>query len=178
MTFDTFYSDDRKTKFKIKDIGVNSLSKNDFGIYDKKEFFDIRYTINNNIESVLIYHSENFGIWDIEKIKHEIMQMKNEKLVKFKVLPLTLQYLTKKILESDSGMYFMETPEKDFVELPDYHSFSDDCIRLEYLCEISPDNETPYLTVYAGALEKINFIDCPELLDQYMQQYEEEAELN
>lgn len=39
MTFDTFYSDDRKTKFQIKDIGVNSLSKNDFGIYDKKEFF-------------------------------------------------------------------------------------------------------------------------------------------
>lgn len=38
--------------------------------------------------------------------------MKNEKLVKFKELPLTLQYLTKKILESDSGMYFMETPEK------------------------------------------------------------------
>lgn len=38
MTFDTFYSDDRKTKIQIKDIGVNSLSKNDFGIYDKKNF--------------------------------------------------------------------------------------------------------------------------------------------
>lgn len=178
MIFDTFYSDDRKTRYQIKDIGINSLSKNDFGIFDNKEFFDIRYTINNDIEAVLIYHSDNFGIWEIEKIKHEIIQMKNEKLVKFKELPLTLQYLTKKILESDSGMYFMETPENDFTSLPDFDNFPNDCKKLEYICEISPDNETPYITVYAGAIEKINFIDCPELLDQYMQQYEEEAELS
>ena len=168
---------DKNVSYQIKDIGVNALSANDFGVIEKAEFFDVRYSVKNkncDIESILIYYSDSFGLWDIDKIKHEIMEMKIENYIKFEELPLTLQYLTRKLLKSDNGIYFMDVPEPEFMKLPDFDNLSNDCKKLEYSCELLTDDNTPYITVYAGALERINFIDCPELLDRYMEQNKEE----